>query len=365
MRIAFIILLALHGTIHLFGFLKALELSGFETILTPVSKTQGFLWLTASLLFFGSGLTFFFKQEYWWLLATLAIIVSQLLIFQFWTDAKFGTFANFIILLAVAHAYFDHSFKEMVANERAHIFEAKTTKTEILLDTLATKRLPEAVSKWLSKSGALSHPPISSVHLNQNLQLQLKPDQTKWITGRAEQFFTIDPPAFIWTIDSQMNAFLPLVGRDKFQNGQGEMLIKLLSAIPVADAKGSDKVNQATLQRFLAEIVWFPSAALEPSIKWESLGQNSARATMSFAGTSGSGDFYFQENGDFQKFEAMRFQDAQAAQPTKWIIEATKIEELNDIRIPTACQVSWDLSGEKWTWLKLRIEDIRYESNTE
>lgn len=157
-----------------------------------------------------------------------------------------------------------------------------------------------------------------------------------------------------------MNPVLKVAGRDKFENGKGEMTIKLLSLIPVAQAKNDKKLNQAALQRYLAEIVWLPSASLSSYIKWESIDSHSAKATMAYKGTIGSGEFYFDENGNFIKFVAMRYQDSKASEATRWTVVATKTEERNGIKIPVECEASWALKEGEWTWLKLEITDIQY-----
>jgi hypothetical protein len=158
-----------------------------------------------------------------------------------------------------------------------------------------------------------------------------------------------------------MNPILSVVGRDKFENGNGEMMIKLFSLIPVAHVKNDKKVNQATLQRYLAEIVWFPSASLSPYIKWEIVDNYSARATMEYNGTKGSGIFHFDENGNFKKFVAMRYQDSKANEATEWTVIATKTEQRNGIKIPVECKAIWKLASGNWTWLKVKITDIKYE----
>jgi len=157
-----------------------------------------------------------------------------------------------------------------------------------------------------------------------------------------------------------MNSIFEVTGRDKFENGSGEMTIKLLSLIPVANAKNHEKVNQASLQRYLAETVWFPSASLNPYITWEPLGENSSKATMEFKGVKGSGEFHFDVKGNFEKFVAMRYQDINAEEPTEWTVIATKTEERNGIKIPVECEANWKLESGKWTWLKLKITDIQY-----
>jgi len=90
------------------------------------------------------------------------------------------------------------------------------------------------------------------------------------------------------------------------------------------------------------------------------LGEYSAKATMEFNGTKGSGEFHFDEKGNFKKFVAMRYQDSNAQEPTEWTVVATQIEERNGIKIPVECEASWKLESGKWTWLKLKIKDIDY-----
>ena len=54
-----------------------------------------------------------------------------------------------------------------------------------------------------------------------------------------------------------MNPLMAVVGRDKYVNGRGEMLIKILGLLPVVDARGPE-MDQGTMLRYLAEMTWFP-----------------------------------------------------------------------------------------------------------
>jgi len=360
MRIALIILIGIHGIIHLFGFLKAFGISEFTAISQPISKTSGLVWLLTFLLFALAIVLLIFQSNYWWLIGFLAVIASQILILTYWSDAKFGTIANLIILVSAIIAYSNFSFKNKITEERKKLFENSQTVSEEVITKEDIWELPSVVQKWMINSGTIGKRPISNVHLTQELQLKLSPDQENWNNGKAEQYFTINPPAFNWNIDTKMNSIFSVVGRDKFESGNGEMTIKLLSLISVADAKNSDKVDQATLQRYLAEIVWFPSASLSPYIKWETLDEYSAKATMDYNGTKGAGEFHFDEEGNFRRFVAMRYQDSNSEQPTEWTVIATKTEERNEIKIPVECKASWKLESGKWTWLKLKIKEIKY-----
>lgn len=360
MRIALIILIGIHGVIHLFGFLKAFDISEFNAISQPISRTFGLVWLLTFVLFAVTIILLFFQSNNWWLSGFLAVIASQALIFNYWSDAKFGTIANLIILVSIIIAYSNFSFKNMIAEERKGLFENSKAISEKVITKETISALPTVVQKWLINIGTIGKHPISNVHLVQELQLKLSPEQKNWNNGKAEQYFTIHPPAFNLNIHTKMYSFFSIVGRDKFENGNGEMTIKLLSLISVADAKNSDKVDQASLQRYLAEIVWFPTASLSSYIKWESLGEYSAKATMEFKGAKGSGEFHFDEKGNFKKFVAMRYQDSNAEEPTEWTVIATKTEARNGMKIPVECEASWKLESGKWTWLNLKIKNIEY-----
>jgi hypothetical protein len=344
----------------LFGFFKAFGISEFNAISQPISKTMGILWILGFVFLAITALLLINQYEFWWVAAIIAVLMSQFLIINHWTDTKFGTIANVIMLLAIIIGYANFSFKTQIKSERTALFENSKPLNTKKVTKDALSDLPPIVHKWLTNSGIVDKPMSSNVYLVQELQLKMKPEQTEWNSGKAEQYFTVQPPAFHWSISTQMNSVLKITGRDKFEHGHGEMSIKLFSLIPVANAKDDKKVNQATLQRYLAEIVWFPSAALSPYITWEPLDDYSAKATMEYKGTVGTGEFHFDENGNFKKFVTLRYQDSNAVEPKEWTVRATKTEERHGIKIPVECEASWELENDNWTWLKLKIRDIHY-----
>lgn len=360
MKIGLAMLIAIHGIIHLFGFLKAFGISEFNAISNPISKTFGLIWLLTFVLFAITIALMLYTIDYWWAIGIVALMISQFLIFNYWSDAKFGTIANVIILLATVIAYSTFQFKNKVSEERKQIYENSKNIDQKIITEESILSLPKTVQKWLITSGVVGKEPISNVYLVQELQLKMKEDQKEWNAAEADQYFTIRPPAFNWNINMQMNSIINVVGRDKFENGIGEMLIKMFSLIPIADARNNEKVNEASLQRYLAEIIWFPTAALSPYIIWEPIDNQSVKAIMNFQGTEGAGIFHFGNNGEFVKFTAMRFKDVGDKEPKLWTVNSIKIEERNGIKIPVECEAKWKLGNQDWTWLKLKITDIEY-----
>lgn len=171
-------------------------------------------------------------------------------------------------------------------------------------------------------------------------------------------------PAFIWTVRLKMAPFISVLGRDKFIDGKGEMQMTLNGLINLGKETG-EKMDEGTLQRYLGETVWFPSGMASPHISWEELDAHSARATMNFNGTIGSGTFYFNNEGFFEKFIAMRFYgNTPDAKRYEWIITAQEHAEFNGIKIPSKMEATWMLESGSWTWLKLKIIDIRYNTGS-
>jgi len=204
MRIALTILIVIHGIIHLFGFFKAFGISEFNSISQTISKTCGNFWFLTFLLFAITTILILVHSDYWLLSGFLAVTISQVLIFNYWSDAKFGTVANVIILLATIIGYSSFNFNHKIKGERISLFEKSQFKNQKIVTEKALLDLPPIVQKWLTNSGIIGKKLISNVHLVQELRLKMKPEQTSWNNGTAEQYFTIHPPAFNWNIDTQV-----------------------------------------------------------------------------------------------------------------------------------------------------------------
>lgn len=100
----FSLLMVLHGVIHFAGFFKAFEIGEFKDIEGELSKLAGLVWLAAGLLFLVATLLYLLDHRYWAWIGLIAILYSQVLIFTSWSDAKFGTIANLILIVPILRA---------------------------------------------------------------------------------------------------------------------------------------------------------------------------------------------------------------------------------------------------------------------
>jgi hypothetical protein len=363
MEIAFLLIVLLHGLIHLLGFIKGFELKEVKELTLPISKPLGIVWLSATFLFLIYGLINLLNSNYAWLIGLIAVALSQVLVILFWKDARFGTIPNIIILIVSIGSFGFYNFQKVIQKETAQLLNKNISSKNRTLNESDLTNLPEPVKKWLRNSGTLGKPFISYGKVTQIAEMQMKPEQDNWLKATAIQYTTIDNPAFIWSVDAKMNSFLNFQGRDKFDNGNGKMLIKLNSLFNIVNEHG-EKLDEGTLQRYLGEMVWFPTLALSPYITWELIDENTAKASMTYKGTSGSGKFYFNSNGDVTKFSALRYKGNEAnAKRHEWEMNITDYKIFEGIKVPARMTSTWKLDYKDWTWLKMEVTDIKYNKN--
>lgn len=267
-------------------------------------------------------------------------------------------FAAISFLLITASFIADSMFTRNAEKEVKELFKNVSRKTEMVQKS-DLEGLPLCVQKWLENSQVIGKEKIKTVRLKQKGIMRTAEDG-RWMPVEAEQFFTVDEPGFIWIARIKMAPFIHIAGRDKYQNGKGHMLIKLLSLIPLADSRGKE-MDQGTLLRYMAEMPWFPTAALCSYIKWEEIDSNRAKATMSYGGVTASGIFEFNETGELVSFIANRYREYNG----KYVLQdwggiTRGYREFNGIRIPNKTDVIWKPETGDFNWYRCEITEIEY-----
>lgn len=360
MKSIFGIFLIVQALIHVIGFAKAFQLSEIEQLTQSVSKPIGVLWLVAALLFVLSTTLVFLKKDWWFIIAGISIILSQILIIMFWKDAKFGTIVNIIILLVSISAFGNHQFNKMLKQESSQLIQDIKIENLAIISKKDISHLPKIVQKWMCNSGVVGKTKVVSVRLKQKGAMKTKP-QSKWMAFSAKQYFDVKNPAFIWSTKVDFLPIIKMVGRDKFTNGEGEMLIKLASIIPVVDEAKNEKINSSTMIRYMAEMTWFPSAALENYMTWEGIDSTSAKAIFTFKGKAVSGVFKFSEDGEMRSFEAQRYYNSgKDATLETWFVTTKAYKNFDGFKIPSKCSAIWKLKEGDFNWLDFEISDVEY-----
>ncbi|MBU1370717.1 MAG: hypothetical protein KJ578_14105 [Bacteroidetes bacterium] len=365
MRLLLLIFLFFHGLIHLIGFVKGFFPAALPKLSFIVSSTAAVFWLITTLLFLFSGILFLLGKSGWASIALVATVISAVLIIAAWQEARFGMIANFLILIAAIVAIGNQQFERKVRKEMNLVAgDTRLVAPEILQES-DIRNLPENVRSWLISTGAVGRQRASTVTISQDFKMKLKPEQENWYNAQARQFYNVEHPGFIWTVDLKMNPLIQVSGRDKFYDGKGAMEMRMNGFIPLGNETGP-KMDEGTLQRFLGEIVWFPSAATSEFITWEAIDIQTSKAVMNYRGTSGSGTFYFGKDGHFERFEAMRYMGNKAdAKKYLWEIRVLEDSTFNGITVPSKCEAIWHLDEGQWKWCEIEITSLAYNLDDE
>lgn len=268
------------------------------------------------------------------------------------------------IAILVIFRYFYKYFYEVLEAERRQLLERGRSQRPAILTEELIRDYPPIVKLWLTRSGVLHKTFNGTVHLQQQGKMRTS-NKSQWMPVKAAQWFSTSIPGFLWFADVKIFPWLHLAGKDSYINGRGHMLINLLSVIPVVNAKGPE-INQGCLVRYLAEMVWFPYAAVSSHIEWSEVDALTARATITYGGVSASALFRFNEEGDFTSLKAKRYYSEKGRSTLEdWLVETEPgaYRTFEGIRVPNSLQVTWQLKNGPFTWFLLKVTDIKYHED--
>jgi hypothetical protein len=250
----------------------------------------------------------------------------------------------------IANERFDHQVDERISA----MLEQRAYEDHIVVssDLLG---LPAPVQHWLECSGVLGQPMPTTIRLQQLGEIRLGPDQA-WMSFHADQYYTIDPPAFLWRVSASAAPGIFIRGVDALSDGRGSMQMVLMAVSKVVDASGPT-IDQGAALRYLQEIVWFPTAALSPAISWQSVGENSAQATLALDTLSVTGTFFFDAAGRVVNFTALRYRDGVGLEP--WNTPMREHKEMDGIVVPTEGEGVWGDGEDAFSYIQVRLVDLQ------
>jgi len=221
--------------------------------------------------------------------------------------------------------------------------------------------LPEPVQRYFKYALRDGQEYIKFVRLKQIGEFRMKENQG-WVPIKAEQYFTTEDPAFIWRAKLKVVPFVWIEARDRYYQGKGNMLVKILSTITVANATGRE-MDISSLIRFLSETPWFPTALLPSDyIEWEGIDSDSAKAIIKDRGYTASAIFTFNEQGEITKLVSNdRYMEVSGKYfKEQWGGYYKNYQEIDGMKIPIEAEVEWNLSDRDLQYAKLKITDIQY-----
>lgn len=272
-----------------------------------------------------------------------------------------GRIAFGVVAVAVAAAAVAGSgrvmFERRVDEEVASLLAASSVTEPTVVTESDLAALPEPVQRWLQWAQVIGKEYPATVRLKQEGRFR-QAEGGNWMPFTAEEYFTTEPPAFVWKTRMQMFPFVSIIGRDRYAGGTGSIEMRLLGVVPVADAAGP-KMDQGALLRYLNETMWFPAAALSPYITWEGVDANSATATMSYAEVTAAATFVFDARGRPVDMIAER-QDLVRGELETWSTPMLAYDGFQGVRVPSAGVGIWKYESGDFPYIELRITELEY-----
>ncbi len=229
MKILFIVVVVIHALIHIMGFVKAFNLAELSQLTKPISKILGVIWMATALLFLTALVLFLLKDDKWWIVGFIAIAISQIVITNSWSDAKWGTIANIIILLFVLDSFMGTLPSGFSKVYKMEVDKKHNTKSDIsLLLKKDLQHLPTPVNKYLHYVGAVGNPKITNFRSVTTGKMKSKIED-KWMNIKSQQFnFCDDPSRFLCIVSEKYG--IRMDGLYMYKDNKATMLIRLASA---------------------------------------------------------------------------------------------------------------------------------------
>ncbi len=220
--------------------------------------------------------------------------------------------------------------------------------------------LPEPVRRYLRYAIRDGASGIRTARLKHDGLFRTTPEQ-RWFRIEGEQYFTVARPGFVWSASVRPAPFLWIDARDRLVSGRGNMLVTLVSTIPIANAVGAE-IDQGSSLRWLAECAWFPYAFVGDHVQWEPLDAHSARARLRCDGLPVSALVEIDDEGKLMQLRADRYRDLGGGKAvlTPWTGRYSDYREFNGFRVPASVEVTWELEKEPFSYARFRLTVLEY-----
>ncbi len=186
----------------------------------------------------------------------------------------------------------------------------------------------------------------------------------QWKPFTSDQKVVAQRPGFDWDGRIAMIPGLPVRVHDAYIAGEGLLHASLFGLFSLANVHGTGEMAEGELMRFFAEATWYPTTLLpSQGVRWESIDDRSAHATLTEGSLSVTMLFTFNDSGLIEtvRAEARGRMVSGEIVPTPWQGRFWNYSERDGMRVPLDGEVAWLLpTGAKPYW-RGQITEIAYE----
>lgn len=221
--------------------------------------------------------------------------------------------------------------------------------------------IPFILKNYLESCGYIGSPKHQNILLHfEDAEIKMKPGK-KWLHLTCQQFNSAYPPVRIALLQSKLYGFVQFGAIDRYQHGHGDMHVKL-AGLTINKNSGME-MDRAALVTYLAESILLPAALLQNNISWQAIAADHIKASLTDAGMTVTGEFYFNKNNQLHRFktEDRFFSEGAEYVRRPWSAFYEKFEKRNGIRMPTSIRAVWHMpDNQDFEYFRAIIKKVDY-----
>ena len=361
-----------HGLIHLMGAAKGFGWIEVSALKEPIGTSAAFAWLVAAILVVCSAALLAFGVRWWWIVGAVGAVVSQAVILTSWRDAKAGSIANAILLVAAVHGFLAEgpaSLRSRYRRLAARSWPAVVGATAPLVTEGDLARLPASVARYVAASGAVGQPRVHGFRARFHGRIRAAADKP-WMHFTGEQVNTYGTvPSRLFSMDATM-AGIPVDILHEYSGASATMRLKVCSAITMVDASGPE-MDQAETVTLLNDLcVLAPAALVDAPIAWKTIDEHHTEATFTNGSHTVRAVLVFDEAQHLVDFVSddrySSSADGKVFTPDRWSTPISGYRQFAKRRIGATGAARWcrgEAAGD-FGYLEFFVDDITYDESS-
>ena len=269
-----------------------------------------------------------------------------------------------VVIIAVALVYGSIRWQAGTKEMHTNLAASRLPIEPRTYDVGEIEDLPAPVQSYFRAVLRDGQPMVAAVSVEHTGTFNMSETGEQWKPFTSTQRVITHRPGFDWEARVPIAPGLAVKVHDAYIAGEGILHASLFGLVSLANMRGTPEAAQGELMRFFAEAAWYPTALLpSQGVRWESVDDNSAKATLKDGETTLTMLFRFDENGLIEsvRAEARGRIVGGAVIPTPWEGRWSHYEFHGGMLIPLEGEVAWMLpEGPKPYW-RGRITRLSYE----
>lgn len=229
-----------------------------------------------------------------------------------------------------------------------------------LFDPRRVADLPDAARRYIRHAVSPGAKLASAAHARMHGHIRLKGE---WHPFEAEQVLRWDR-GFVWKATVKMNG-LPVVGSDRWVNGEAAMRWNLLGLFPVARG-GGPQIARSAAGRFNAESLFLPTALLDGGVRWLEGDPSHAGAVVKAHGEESRIELTIAQSGAVRECRVVRWGDPDG-RGFRYVDFGGVIEEercFGGLTVPSSLRLGWFYGTDRFTregeFFRATVDEVEY-----